>query len=209
MTDNSCDKPFEPEKPNLILVEGKSDELFFKYFCDRSGIKNIEFRDIKGKENFHSIIRAISISPSFSETVTFLGIIRDSDDNEDGAFESVCDALRASNLPVPSNPLGIAEGNIKVCVLLLPGGGKSGELEDLFLESWKEAPVFECVDEYFKCVETKENKLPKKMSKAKVQVFLGSREDVDERFGIAAVKGYINFNHPAFDIIREFFSKIS
>ena len=209
MIDKTCEKIFVPEKPNLILVEGISDEYFFSCFCKNLNREDIDLLNVEGKPNFPNAIKTVGSITSFSEKVRFLGIIRDADDSPEDSFKSVRNALTAANFPAPSKPLEIAEGDPNVCVLLLPGGGKPGELEDLILDSWRDNPVFECVNEYFDCIKNKADEMPRKPSKAKVQVFLGSCKETDSRLGIAAEKKYINLDHSAFDIIRDYFSKIS
>lgn len=209
MTDKSTNNYSELKHPILILVEGPSDKFFFECFCEKQNFENIDFICVEGKPNFSKQIKALKLSSNFDAVVKSLGIIRDSDDNQVGSFQSIGDALRSAGMPVPSAPMEIAGEEIRVCSLLLPGNGRPGELEDLIIESWKDDPVSECVDEYFKCVERKKRYLPRKLSKAKVQVYLGSQKEIDDRIGIAAKKGYIDFDHPAFNIIRDFLSRIT
>ena len=51
--------------------------------------------------------------------------------------------------------------------------------------------------------------LPKNMSKAKVQVFLGSRKEAGKRLGEAAHAGYWPFGDNAFRPMKDFLQQIS
>lgn len=69
-----------------------------------------------------------------------------------------------------------------------------------------EDPVMSCIEEYFDCVQQRVAKPPKSkdMDKAKVKVFLASREDPTLLLGQAAQRKYWNWDSPALSPVKEF-----
>lgn len=191
------------EQPNVLIVEGKEEELFFGALIEHLRLQGIEIRSIGGKEKLRGNLKALVLTPGFSR-VTSLGIVRDADADPNAAFQSVRDALRAANLLAPDHPLEIVGVNPRVAVLILPGEGSPGTLEDVCLKAVAEDPTLFCVEQYFKCLEQKKLLLPYNMSKAKVEVFLASRPEPDLRLGEAAKKGYWPWDHEAFQPLKDF-----
>ena len=75
------------------------------------------------------------------------------------------------------------------------------------LESVKDDPAINCVEEYFQCLK-KTGHCPNNPDKAKSLAFLASRPITDERTGIAAQKKYWNLDSPAFDEVKSFLKMI-
>jgi len=63
-----------------------------------------------------------------------------------------------------------------------------------------------CIEEYFDCVQQRVAKPPKSkdMDKAKVKVFLASREDPTLLLGQARERKYWNWDSPALSPVKEF-----
>ncbi|MEM4214544.1 MAG: DUF3226 domain-containing protein [Candidatus Methanomethylicaceae archaeon] len=195
------------EYPKLLVVEGKEEERFFNAFIDHLGLKNIQIFPIGGKDNLGSNLRALVISPDFSKVI-LLGIIRDANSDPKAAFQSVCSALKAAELPIPEKPWTLAGDRLKVGVIILPNASSSGALEDLCLDAVQGDPAMACVEEYFRCLEQKKLSLPRHISKAKVQVFLASRDRAGLRLGEAAKAGYLPWDAEAFKQIKYFLEHI-
>lgn len=171
----------EITKPKLLLVEGKDEiELFGKLLADL-GLVDVEVRDIMGKTKFRKNIEALPRFSGFSE-VTSVGIVTDADKQPKGAFDSICDALEAAGLPRPTTPLQPVGDAPQVAIMILPGGGTPGMLEDLCLESVADDPAMPCVEEYFRCLEERleAEVFPGNPSKARVRAFLASMEWLEE-----------------------------
>jgi len=66
-------------------------------------------------------------------------------------------------------------------------------LEDLFLESVKNHEAMKCVNDFIACSQELQE-APKNISKAKAQVFLAAKPRIANSIGLAAQKGYWNFN---------------
>jgi len=194
------------EQPNLLVVEGREEELFFEALIKHLGLQNIQIMPIGGKEKLRNNLRALVSAPRF-HTVFSLGIVRDANADPNAAFQSVCDALRIVNLPVPKQPLLPAIGPPRVLVLILPGKNKQGMLEDLCLEAVKDDPAMCCVEQYFQCL-SKLGIQPRNLSKAKVQAFLASREEPGKRLGEAAQAGYWRWDCEAFREVKDFLQEL-
>jgi hypothetical protein len=91
-------------------------------------------------------LRAITPDRGFQDVVS-RGIVRDADSDPVGAFQSVTDALRNANLPVPEQILIPTGQKPKVAVIILPKPHAHGMMEDLYLEEVvPSVQVFLCQD---------------------------------------------------------------
>jgi hypothetical protein len=203
------EKPIEITEPILLMVEGSGDELFFKALLKYHGLQNVQIINAGGKDAIGPKLEALTSSPQFRTTVISLGVVRDADTDTDLAFKCVTDALESANLPVPESALVPKGDNPQVTVMILPGGGKHGMLEDLCLKSVESDPAMFCVKQYCQCLQQKCPSLPKNTSKAKVQVFLASRKEVEKGLGVAARDGCWPFHDAAFDEVKRFIETVS
>jgi hypothetical protein len=195
------------EQPNLLVVEGKDEELFFGAFIKTCGLQGIQVMPIGGKEQLRKNLKALVNTPGFSD-ITSLGVVRDADSDPKAAFQSVCDALQNANLLIPKCPLKPVGKNPRVAVLILPRGNEHGALEDLCLKAVAQYPALCCVEQYFQCLHQQGVPEPRNLSKAKVQVFLASREEAGKRLGEAAQAGYLPLEHEAFEEVRDFLRQL-
>jgi len=199
---------YEILKDNLVLVEGHDEELFFEALLRHMDINVVQILPIAGKDNLRERLKMLVASPRFSEVVS-LGIVRDADTNPGGAFQSVCGALEIVNLPVPEFPLLPTGRGPQVTVMILPDGNTPGMLEDVCLRTIGEDPAMFCVEEFFKCLQERNVSMPRNNSKARVQVFLGSRLEAGKRLGEAAQAGYWPWDHIAVEQIKNFLMRFS
>lgn len=168
-------------KPKLLLVEGNDEvELFDKLLADL-GLVDVEIRNIMGKTRFRQNIKGLPTFTGFGK-VTSVGIVTDADKQPQGTFDSICDALEAAGLPRPTAPLQPVGDDPQVAVMILPGDGREGMLEDLCLESVADDPAMPCLEEYFRCLEEQleAGVFPGNPSKAVVRAFLASMEWLEE-----------------------------
>ena len=196
----------EIKKDKLLLVEGNDDQNFFQKLMQEITLDNIQIIPMEGKENFRTPNFKSVINTSGFREVKSLGIIRDADDNADNAFRGICTALKECGLPEPTQPGVITNTSLKVGILIIPPSAEKGEIEDLCLSSLKEYSEMGCIDDYFRCLkqELPSDKFPKKLSKAKIQAFLASREESVPHLGIAAQRSYFPLGHDAFEGIKKF-----
>ena len=179
---------FEIENKRLLIVEGKDERGFFGALLrEMDLVQDIQVMDIGGKTMLPGSLEHLVSQDGFDDVV-FLGIVRDANTNPKGTFDSICGALRKANLPCPEKPMKITGEKPSIITCVLPAPDRNGELEDLCLEAVAEDPAMECVDDYFSCLKEKEAPFPKdtELSKAKVRVFLASRDEPDKRLGEAA-----------------------
>jgi hypothetical protein len=199
---------WEIKQPNLLIVEGKEEELFFKAFLKEIGLNTIQILPIGGKEKLRPNLKALVSSPGFSNVIS-LAVIRDANSDPKSAFQRVHDSLVSAKLAAPDKPWETAGQGPRTAIVILPAGDKRGMLEDLCLEAVATDPSLPCVEQYFECLAGSGISLPRNMSKAKAQAFLASREKAGLRLGEAAEAGYWPWEATAFQQIRDFLQKIN
>ena len=193
-------RQIEIEQEKLLVVEGADDARLFKALMRYIGVSGIQVLNVEGKDNIKKMLKVIPSSPGFSK-VSSIGVVRDADANADSALQSVRDALRDANLPVPDALLSSVEDGIKVVVLIVPHGEPSGAIEDVCLESVAGDAAMGCVQDYLNCIKDSvaEAERPNNLRKAKLQAFLASRKRPGKRLSEAAEAGYWDFDHTAFE----------
>lgn len=187
-----------------MVVEGKDDERFFNALLRHIGLTDVQCIGLGGKDEMGKTERwkALMLTPGFTQ-VEALAVVRDADDNPQGAFRSITDTLRNVGLPLPSAPFRTEQGTPKICIIILPDVGSKGELEDLCLQSLAGEPVMECVEQFGECVQRREKHPPRKVSKAKLHAYLSSRREPGRRLGEAAEAGDIPLSSQAFDRVKQ------
>ena len=193
-------------QPWVLVVEGEEDKFFFEAFTEYLGLGQIQIVPLGGKTELRRNLSTLIIT-SGHENILSLAVVRDADLNAASAFQSVCDALKAVGLPAPTRPLVSTGQNPQVTVMILPQEGVNGMLEDLCLRSVAEDSAAPCVDQYFECLQERNVPSAQNMSKARVQVFLASKEKT-LRLGEAAKAGYWPFSDVAFAQVKSFLQQI-
>lgn len=209
--------PLEIRETKLLLVEGRDEEEFFRAFHQHLGIAGVQVLNYEGKTNLSDRLASLVLIPGFGRVVK-LAITRDADESEKSAFQSIGYALKNCQQACPKALKRFTEGPPpQVGVFILPGGAEQGMLEDLCLRSVANHPVMACVDDFMQCLERNSRKpaseqqgqsaptcFPKNPSKARVLAFLAGMHEPDGRLGIAAQRGYWNFDHPSLQDLRQF-----
>lgn len=213
-------RPIEITKPKLILGEGKDEVAFFDALLKDLGITDIQPLEYGGRYNMLTGLATIVDLPGF-QTVTAIGITRDADHHEtdvqattpseaQSAFNSISRILHDSriNLPIPAAPLlkATAEGKPAVSVFILPDCTRPGMLENLCLDSLEASATLKCIDDYLACIakDSGRSHAIHRLAKARINAWIASSEEPDLALGQAAIKGYLDFKHPAFDKLKEF-----
>lgn len=200
--------PKKISKSRVIITEGKEDELFFDALINHLSLNDIQILPIGGKTELRKYLKALIKVSGFDE-IKSLGIARDANSDPRAALQSVRDALRSIGLPAPERTLIPFGDKPKVVIMIFPDENTRGMLEDLCLQAVVQDPAMFCVDQYFQCLQQRGMNLPSKMSKAKVQVFLGSRPEPGKLLGVAAQAGYWPFDVEAFAQVKTFLQIIS
>lgn len=204
-------EPPKIEKEKLLIVEGDDENRIFQKIFKELEITALQVIPHGGKNALPRYLNNVFIKdPMFIKgEISSVGIIRDANSNANAAFESVCSALENSGLDKPLRENEKTGGNPAISVLILPGGSKTGSLEDVFIDSISNLPIFECVEKYFNCVKEMQGDIPKQISKAKVHAYLASIvNDPDKRFGESVEAGIWDLNNPAFNLLREFINQL-
>jgi hypothetical protein len=185
----------------LVLGEGKDEERFIGWLLSKLRQTDSQVLSYGGKSRLREFVKGLISSRGF-ERVQRLVITRDADQSPDSAFQSVCDALKGAALPCPSSPDTLSDAGargLRVGVLILPGEGRTGALEDLCFDVVGSDSAVGCVETFLSCLGERGVALQEsRLGKARMQVWLASREQPGLRLGEAAEAGYIPADSPAF-----------
>ena len=204
----------EIRKSKLLLVEGNDEKNFFEALLDEIELpcKDIQIEVVGGVNNLRTALPALINRTGFLENVESIAIVRDADDNFTSAFDSVCTILNNNNLNYPYQPNNFSDGNdIKVGIYIMPGNPEDGTmLEDLCIKTQIGNPIMDCVDSFFRCLESKidNDKMPKNMAKARSQVFLAAMPKIVNSVGLGAKRRYWNLKHPCLDGLANFLKQL-
>lgn len=197
----------EIRSSQLLLVEGADDKHLCIVLMDRLAVTGLYVDDACGKDNLRPSILGLHAITGFWR-LQKVGIMRDADSDADAAFVSVCGSLRDAGFPVPSEPGQFTQADptpYKPCfgVCILPGNRQPGMIEDMCVASVSGLPAFKCVESFTECVEALSDP-PSNVSKSKALAFMATQGEVCGDIGLAATKGYWNFDAPCFEPLKSF-----
>ena len=134
-------KENDVQKRKLLIVEGNHERDFFDAWFRRLGLTQIQILPIGGKTQLAMNLGLLVKRPNFAEVDTLV-IIRDADDNPAGALQAVAAALAGAGLPAPEG-VGqyVQRDGLRTAVVITPGEGRKGALEELLLETAVSDPV--------------------------------------------------------------------
>lgn len=215
-------------KTRLLLVEGKVDKQFFvqlgfKLSFDENTPIHIE--KYCGKDNLGNYLRGILTHPRFTQ-LERVGIVRDAD-NDGGAFQSVKGTITSANrgksrkLGIPKRVLELSDGTTPTMVLILPSAERSGAIEDLVLDVFKEDPVCTCVDTYFDCLRGLDMAIPQTVpGKARLRTFITGKNSGTDSTSDDSGRSYLSdvfqmswwkpefWDHSTFDDAKVFLKQL-
>jgi hypothetical protein len=200
------------EREVQLLVEGNDERNFFRTFIERLQLANVQVQVLDGKDRLRDSLETLAGTTDF-RIVRSIGIVRDADDSAPKAFQSVQTSLRNVNqvvrtwsgveFPVPERPEERAGDVPSVSVLILPVGGEQGMLETLLCRTFAGTDVDRCIDGFFQCAEESGSPIHRP-DKARARAYLTTKPHPHVSVGVAAQKGYWDFDHDAFDGVRRF-----
>lgn len=199
----------EIQQSKLLCVEGKDEINFFHELLNHLEIYEVEIKEVGGKTNFKNELPTLTASSGFSD-VEILAIIRDADDNPEGAFHSVKNILKKDpNLSVtlPENINEFTSGHPSIGIFIMPGDFDKGMLENLCLKTVQNHPAMKCVKIFSECISELDDP-PKNMAKAKAQAFLAAMPKIAKDVGIGSKKGYWDFDSPELNPLKSFLDKL-
>lgn len=203
------------ENDRLLLVEGLDEVNVFTELIGELLIQNVQVIDVGGKDQFRSRLEAIMADARARAqpiSLRALGIVRDADESGGDAFKSVQGTLGYLNLPVPLRPRTATTATSTTpatAVLIVPNDVGPGDLETLCWEPVHGTQAARCVSDYVDCLKREHALESTSASKTLVHAYLASRSDPTSSAGLGAVKGYWQFDSPAFSIVREFIELIA
>lgn len=205
------DQPLKLQKSKLLLVEGRDDEEFFGGLLRHLEIDDIQVIPAGGKDQFSNNFQGLIKDSDFPAIIS-MGIVRDADYDPKATLQSIGNTLKRAGLPVPKKVMTKAKqnGSPDVIIMILPNANERGALEDLCLAAVKEDNASTCVERYLSCLKEQNIAGPKQkwLNKARVRVFLSSKEEPTLSLGIAAQRGYWPFDHNVFDDVKKFLKSV-
>jgi hypothetical protein len=209
--------PTTIKKQALLLVEGKDEINFFSALLDECQIPEVQIIEVGGKDKFKLEFPALLNLEGFSNVKSY-AIIRDADNDANATLSSIQSLLSRHHQPVPNDCGEFADNNgIRVGIYIVPGNKTEGMLENLCLDTVKNNPVLQCVDQYLSCLEENLNSgvvgfdkeqgkhyFPKNRAKARMHAFLAGQNKLVPSLGLAAKKGYFNLRSEVLSELRRF-----
>lgn len=203
-------------KSKLLIVEGNHERDFFEAWLQALAIADIQIMPIGGKTLLRdSLSSLVKQRPFLDELVSSMVIVRDADDNPEGAFESVRDAIQAVGLIAPSRCMEMTAGNIpSIAIVVLPAVDRQGALEELLIETVMDDPAaplaISFLNDAIDAVQKsglRDHTPSHRLGKARVHAFLATLVDPDKDAGKAALAQVWNFSHhtllPLLQVLRQ------
>ena len=200
------------EREVQLLVEGNDERNFFEAFVGHLQVENLQIQVLHGKDRLNESLETLAGTTGFRQ-VKGIGIVRDADRSAHAAFQSVQKSLRNANqavgtwsgvrFPIPQRPEERAGEAPCLSVLILPGGGAGGMLETMLCRTFDGTDVDRCIDQFFQCVDEAGSRVHRR-DKARARAYLATKPHPHVSVGVAAQKGYWDFDHAAFDGVRGF-----
>jgi hypothetical protein len=170
------------------------------------GITSCEILEVGGKNKFKDKLPALIKMQGFSK-VQILSVIRDADDNAITTFKSIVSILNKEGLNPPTQMNQFSNGNPTVGIFVMPGNSDKGMLEHLCLQTVETHPAMRCVLPFNECVSSLQNP-PSILIKSKALAFLAAMPKYVNSVGLAAQKGYWNFDSDKLDSLKSFLNRL-
>ncbi len=199
------------DSDRLLLVEGRDEVNLFRAlirYC-LGGVSDIQVIDAGGKDRFPGRLKAIRAAVRTRPTLQSIGVVRDADNNPDGAFQSIRSHLLQSGYEPLDFP-GLFSGSVpSVGVFIVPDRDEFGSLETLCRQSFEGTVIARCVEKYMECLTAEGAIMSANMDKSFAHAYLAAMPDPMARVGEAAQQNIWNFMSPAFEKLCGFVSGLS
>lgn len=185
---------------NILLLEGKDEELLIGKMLKHLNIAGVQCIDIEGKEYFPPTIRSLRDRPRF-EKVQKIGFVADAEQQKaSSTFDSLKYHLGKANFTIPKELLTLSDGSPQIGIFVMPNNQDAGMLEDLCLQSVPEDSL-RCVDDFMHCAGIEPTEKPQKR---RTLAYLSITMPLVHQVGLAAEKRIWNFDHHCFDQLKAF-----
>ena len=191
----------------LVLVEGKDEVNLFRALIQHRLAEiasDIQIVDVGGKEKFPANISAIQIAVQTRPTLRFIGVVRDADDNPDGAFQSVCAQLRNAEFEPPDRHASFSDSIPSVGVFIVPDGSQPGAIETLCRRSVEGSDTARCVEQYLCCLAAEEAMESSSCDKSFTHAYLAASRNPVARVGEGAQIGAWDLESHVFNELVDF-----
>lgn len=205
--------PFEPESPYVIVCEGWQDASFVCGLLRHLGITNCDVTyptKIDGGNGKEGINKVVGLLAGRAASLSGVAVIGDADTDPDESFKNLCTGF-VSPFKAPSVCFSVLQGKRhRTAVFLIPGKGKTGTLEHLFLEAiiLANSTALDCVDKYRDCTQTttdwSENKIGKMRLAAYVAAHCKNDPCCSPAFLWTSKNHVFDIASPAFNEVCEF-----
>lgn len=196
----------------LILVEGKDEvnllDALGNHCLSTHQCGKIQIIDAGGKYKFPNNLRAIWTAAQTRPSLRAIGVIRDADDDAQGAFTSVCESLQAVGYPTPSAHGSISNAIPAIGVFIVPDGASAGAIETLCRRSQAGDKISGCVEKYVDCLEEHDCLQSPNVDKTFAHAYLAAMRNPVARVGEGARQGVWDFNSEAFADLTEFLQNL-
>jgi len=215
------------KKEKLLLVEGKDEIHFFGALFRHINQIDIQVEMAGGGDNFKNEIPMLVKTRGF-DGLKKIAVIRDAEKKEAvNAFKSAKNSLRKAlkelneskplnqriKYLLPDAPGIFSSGSPPIGIFIFPDNSRPGMLEDLCLKTVEDHPAMKCVNGFYDCCQKLKNP-PKNMAKSKAEAFLAAmprpiRKTAGDGVGLAAQKGYWNFDSDHLNPLKFFLSQLA
>ncbi len=198
--------PRDFKKPVVVFVEGLDEVNVIGSIAESLGLV-VDVWHVGGKEKLATQF-PLAVKQATFEVVKAFGIIQDADNNPGGTFASIKNLLEKHALPAPKVPGEmVKDGGRSAGVLVLPGNGRNGYLEDLFLDANEGTGHLLCARAFATCCEGVGSKTFSSKDLAySLLVALGTPEP---RLGRAFQSKAVNADSVAYTELKEFLTRLS
>lgn len=187
----------------LVLCEGNDDVSVIKGLCEASAIAGLRVERMSGRDSLRAWLSEARKRPEFVRNeVESLGILLDADDIAEASWKKLTDDVKATFEIVLMKIGEFVGSQPRIAGFLVAGSDGKGMLEDLCLESVSSYPGFPCLKAYEQCLV--EAGIKRLHSKGRFRAWMATQSDYELHVGKAAEAGYLPFDSPAFDRLREF-----
>lgn len=194
---------------NLLLVEGKDEENFFKAILKHLRIDSVQVLAVQGKDNFTNVLSAVTKLSNFPQVKKLL-LVRDADYGSgaaNSAFDSLKKALENSALASPEKPAQWSKEKnaLQTCIFIMPNNEDEGMLETLCMQSFSD----EQKQHIQKFLEKNGNIKKERYDKAQLLAWLALRGAPVTSLGLAAQKGELDFSNICFEALKAILESFS
>ncbi len=195
------------DRPNLVIVEGPDDALFFDALLNDLGANpsDVGIIYLKGKDNLKENINQLNKSPSVeSGRVKRIIISQDSDDDGAATEQRIGTILSEAGFPAAKHGTWAQSATgISIGLFLLPAVDTAGELETLCFSLINDSPKAQRVAEFFSEIERDFGALPKRMKRL-CQIYLACTDTEARGVGMATASGLFPIHHPFLEPLRSY-----